>query len=142
MGILVQKVEAYIEKTTEHNSEQFLSDLTFSEEEINYVEEVTKDQWQCDDCYMHKVGFITASKCKDVCSCQTTLEKKNDFSVTALAKNIVTEQVTKVKTVGDDPRNPCDWGLKHEDSARNAYLHVQKHLHYKVKLTQKGFLIS
>ena len=117
MGILVQKVEAYIEKTTEHNSEQFLSDLTFSEEEINYVEEVTKDQWQCDDWYMHKVGFITASKCKDVCSRQTTLEKKNDFSVTALAKNIVTEQVTKVKTIADDPQSPRDWGLKHEDSA-------------------------
>ena len=32
--------------------------------------------------------------------------------------------------------------MKHEDSARNAYLHVQKHLHYKVQLTQKGFLIS
>ena len=91
---------------------------------------------------MHKVGFITASKCKDVCSRQTTLEKKNDFSVTALAKNIVTEQVIKVKTVANDPQNLRDWGLKHEDSARNACLHVQKHLHYKVKLTEKGFLIS
>ena len=33
------------------------------------------------------------------------------------------------------------WGLKHEDSARNSYLRVQKHLHYKVKLVKRGFFI-
>ena len=51
--------------------------LQFSDEEIKEVEEVTQDQWQCDTCvlYIHNAGFITASKCKDDCSRQTTLEK-------------------------------------------------------------------
>ena len=87
---------------------------------------------------MHKVGFITASKCKYVYSRQSTLDKKSEFSVTALAKSIATKQVSRVKAVADNPKNPRDWGLKHEDSARNSYLRVQKHLHYKAKLIKKG----
>jgi hypothetical protein len=47
------------------------------------------------------------------------LEKKNGVTVTALAKKIVTEQATKVRAVADNPQNPRDWELKHEDSARN-----------------------
>jgi hypothetical protein len=142
LGILGQKTEMYIQKTTEHSPEKFLKDLTFSNEKIEHVEEVTRDQWQCDDWYVHKVGFITASKCKDVCSWQTTLEKKNDVTVTALGKKIVTEQASKVRAVADNPQNLRDWGLKHEDSARNSYLRVQKHLHYKVKLVKREFFIS
>ena len=142
VGILGQKVAAYLKKTSEPNSEQFLNDLTFSDKEINMVEEVTREKWQCGDWYMHKVGFITASKCKDVYSRQSTLDKKSEFSVTALAKSICTKKVSRVKAVADNPKNPRDWGLKNEDSARNSYLRVQKHLHYKAKLIKKGFVIS
>jgi hypothetical protein len=71
------------------------------------------------------------------------LEKKNGVTVTALAKKIVTEQATKVRAVADNPQNPRDWGLKHEDSARNSYLRVQKHLHYKVKLVKRqGWVVA
>ncbi|XP_028394460.1 uncharacterized protein LOC114518654 [Dendronephthya gigantea] len=90
-GIMRQKVETYIRESTEKNPEKFRNMLYFTDGEINHVEEVTRDQWQCDDWYEHKIGFITASKCKDVCTRQTTLEKKNDFGTTALARAIATQ---------------------------------------------------
>ena len=139
-GIMRQKVETYIQESTENNPEKFRNLLKFTDGEINHVEEITRDQWQCDDWYQHKVGFITASKCKDVCTRQTTLEKTNDFGTTALAKAIATQPKNTVKTVENNPHTPRSWGLKHEESAKDSYLHVQKHLHY--KLLKMGFLIS
>ena len=40
LGILGQKIETCIQKTTEHSPEKFLKDVTFSNEEIAHVEEV------------------------------------------------------------------------------------------------------
>jgi hypothetical protein len=56
-------------------------------------------------------------------------------------QKIVTEQATKVRAVADNPQNPRDLGIKTWSSARNLYLRVQKHLHYKVKLVKRGFFI-
>ena len=46
------------------------------------------------------------------------------------------------KTIAENPENPRDWGLKHEESVRQAYMHVQNHVHHKVRLENHGFVIS
>lgn len=73
---------------------------------------------------------------------QITLDKNNDSPPTALAKSVVTSKPFRTKVIPDEPQNPRNWGLKHENSARDAYLGVQNHLPHKVKLISRGFLIS
>ena len=141
-GIMRQKVETYIQQSTDSKPEEFLKTLQFTDAEINHVEEATRDQWQCEDWYKNKVGFISASKCKDVCTRQTTLEKTNECGITVLANAIATEPKRIVKTIANNPFTPQNWGLKHEESAKDSYLRVQKHLHYNAKLVKMGFLIS
>ncbi|XP_068732725.1 uncharacterized protein [Montipora capricornis] len=41
-----------------------------------------------------------------------------------------------------EPQNAREWGLFHEESARNAYKRVASHTHHKLELIAKGFLIS
>ena len=91
----------------------------------------------------HKKGFISASKCKSCVTRQTTLEKSNETLVTSVAKSIVSDPPPTIsKSLQENPQNPRDWGLKHEESAREAYMHVQNHVHYKVRLESHGFIIS
>ena len=40
----------------------------------------------------------------------------------------------------DEPQNAREWGLKNERSARNSYIWIQKHLHYKAELKRRGFV--
>ena len=143
-GIMKKKVDEYLKKNKERTPEKFKEILLFSDNEIDEVDRITRPQWKCKEWYLHKVGFISASKCKDVFTRQTTLEKSTDTSATKLAKSITTcHYVEKYsnKEIGE-PQNPRDWGLKHEASARESYIRIQKHLHHKVKLTSRGFVIS
>ena len=45
-----------------------------------------------------------------------------------------------------EPQNAREWGLGlglfHEESGRKAYQHVASHMHHKLELISKGFLIS
>jgi hypothetical protein len=45
-------------------------------------------------------------------------------------------------TPNKEPKSPREWGLVHEESARNAYFRVEQHKHHKLQLITKGFLIS
>ena len=58
------KVETYIQQSTDSKTEEVLKTLQFTDAEINHVEEATRDQWQCEDWYKNKVGFISASSAK------------------------------------------------------------------------------
>ena len=116
----------------------------FTESEIEEVDKNTTAQWKCKQWHLHKVGFISASKCKEVFTRQTTLEKTFDTTPTRLANSIATynysDNISKEPVI--EPNNPRDWGLKHENSARESFFPIQNHLHHKVKLTSRGFVIS
>ena len=43
--------------------------------------------------------------------------------------------------VSDHPQHAREWGLFHEDCARNAYHRVESNKHYKLNLLSKGLLI-
>ena len=116
--------------------------LTFSDVERDHVEATTM-QWQCEEWYIHKAGFITASRCKRVFTRQEAIEK-NEKDVTKLVKDIVLPE--SPHSCGQnqevEPQNPREWGLFHEESARRAYQRVASHTHHKLELVSKGFLIS
>lgn len=44
--------------------------------------------------------------------------------------------------VPDNPQTPRKWGLKHESSARQSYLKVERKRHHKLTLVSKGLLLS
>ena len=136
------KVEKYVQENDKHTPQQLLNSLSFSDAEIDDIDKSTVCQWQCKEWHVHKMGFLSASKCKDICTRQTTLDKKNDSSTTLLAQSIVSNKPFEAKVIPDEPQNPREWGLKHENSARDAYLRVQQHLHHNVRLTHRGFRIS
>ena len=100
-------------------------------------------QWQCEEWYIHKAGFITASRCRRVFTRQEAIEK-NEKDVTKLVKDIVLPE--SPHSCGQnqevEPQNPREWGLFHEESARRAYQRVASHTHHKLELVSKGFLIS
>ena len=143
-GIMQEKISEYLKNNKEGTPEHFKESLVFTESEIEEVDKNTTAQWKCKQWHLHKVGFISASKCKEVFTRQTTLEKTSDTTPTRLAKSITTynysDNISKESVI--EPNNPRDWGLKHENSARESYLRVQNHLHHKVKLTSRGFVIS
>ena len=55
---------------------------------------------------------------------------------TVLANAIATEPKRIVITIANNLFTPHNWGLKHEESAKDSYLRVQKHLHYNAKLVK------
>ena len=68
--------------------EEVLRLLSFSETEMELVESMTLKQWKCEEWYLHKVGFITASKCKRVFTRQEALERNDSENVAKLVEDI------------------------------------------------------
>ena len=142
-GIMNAKLLETLSNDPKTTEEEIVQLLSFSETEQEQVERTTTKQWQCQEWYLHKTGFITASKCKRVFTCQETLDKNP-------AKNAekLVEEITLVKSCPSpiqeerESQNAREWGLLHEDSARKAYQYVASHTHFKLKLVSKGFLIS
>ena len=127
------------------STEEVLKFLSFSDAEREHVERTTSKQWQCEEWYLHKAGFITASKCKRVFTRQEALEKNNAENARKLAEAIAfakarTHIYSKKQEL--EPQNARQWGLIHEESARRAYQRVASHTHHKLELVSKGFLIS
>jgi hypothetical protein len=84
-GIMQEKVRKYLGEHSEQSSpEHFLAQLAFTDKEIELVDEVTVPQWQCKEWHMHKFGFLSASRCKEIYTRQTTLDKGEDSSPTLL----------------------------------------------------------
>ena len=139
-----KKLEQFKKQTSMLTLENFLSFLSFTSEEIEKIDEETVSQWKCKSWFTNKKKFISASKYKSIVTRQTTLEKSNVKLVTSIAKSIVLDPPPTInsKTTAENPQNPRDWGLKHEESARNAYMLVQRHVHYKLRLRNHGFVIS
>ena len=75
-----------------------MSLLSFSDAERNHVDTTTAKQWQCEEWYLHKAGFITASKCKRVFTRQETLEKNNEENVIKLVQDVALPQNTSRAT--------------------------------------------
>ncbi|CAB4005783.1 Carboxypeptidase D [Paramuricea clavata] len=142
--IMENKIEQFIQDSNSSvpTAEEFLNYLSFSDSEIIDVEHATVDQWESEDWFLHKVGFISASKCKTVFTRQTTLNKGNSQETTALAKSIVSKpsyNMSSKKT--HEPDNPRDWGLVKEE-ARKYYMYFAGRQHHKIHLERKGFQIS
>ena len=76
---------------------------------------------------------------------QKSLDQGLKRDVSCLVKKIACPQspecASKVKVV-DNPQNPRDWGLKHEESARLSYYRIECKRHHKLSLISKGFLPS
>ena len=126
------------------STEEVLSLLSFSDAEREHVDNTTSKQWQCEEWYLHKAGFITASKCKRVFTRQDTLDKNKEEDVSKLVEVIALAKTphTHPQQQEMEPQNTREWGLFHEESARKAYQRVASHIHHKLELVSKGFLIS
>ena len=142
-GIMRAKLLEILTNDPKTSTEEIVKVLSFSDSERKQVERTTIKQWQCEEWYLHKSGFITASKCKRVFTRQETLEKNPAEN----AKKLI-EEIGLVKSCPPpiqeerEPQNAREWGLLHEESARKAYQRVAGHNHHKLKLIPKGFLIS
>ena len=147
-SILKQKLAQGIKDHPEyiHTPQALVSKLAFTKDETTYVNDQTFKQWRCKEWYFQKAGFITASVCKRVYTRQETIEKnKNDsINVDNLVKDIVQPNSNSMDiptSPNKEPKGPREWGLVHEESARNAYFRVERHKHHKIKLIAQGFLI-
>ena len=147
-GILQEKLAQGIKDHPEYiqTPEALVSELAFTNDERTYVNDQTLKQWKCKEWYLQKAGFITASMCKRVYTRQETVEKNGDnISVDNLVQNIVQPKSNSMDmpiTPNKEPKSSREWGLVHEESARNAYFRVEQHKHHKLQLITKGFSIS
>lgn len=142
-GIMEKKVLAFLQANQEADAQQFSEQLHFTQDEVNKVESATKKQWQCKQWFMHKTGFVTASKTKSVYTRQKSVEK-HDTDVSLLVNSLINNNKVymPIKKPQEDPKNPLDWGLKHENSARKAYYQTEGRKHHQLSLVSKGFIIS
>lgn len=74
-SVLKEKLETIMRNNPKLESKNIQNVLSFSEEEIEYVNHLTLKQWECEDWYLHRTGFITASMCQRVYTRQITLDK-------------------------------------------------------------------
>ncbi|CAB4026130.1 Carboxypeptidase D [Paramuricea clavata] len=132
-GIMEQKVLQHLEMSTEANKDTFVANLNFTQEERNNVAAVTKRQWQCKQWYVHKRGFVTASKCKSVYTRQVSVEK-HITDTSALVNSLTKRKLYAIRKIIEDPKTPLDWGLKYENSARKAYYNLQANKHHQLSL--------
>ena len=144
-GTMHTKLQEVLRNDPNISTEDVLRFLSFSDAEREHVESTTSKQWQCEEWYLHKAGFITAAKCKRVFTLQEALEKNNAENATKLVEAIALAKArthihSKKREL--EPQNAREWGLIHEESARRAYQHVVSHTHHKLELVSKGFLIS
>jgi hypothetical protein len=145
-GILKEKLLQYHREHDLHkiiSAEHLLANISLSDEEIENVNISTVEQWKTKEWYHQKAGIITASKAKRVFNAQLKLEKNTKCSVVSLVKDITRPKCTfwNSPKVSAHPQNAREWGLVHEDSARNAYYRVESKKHYKLSLVSKGLLI-
>jgi hypothetical protein len=144
--VLKEKLETIMRNNPklEPKDIKFPNLLLFSEEEIEYVNHLTLKQWECEEWYLHRAGFITASMCRRVYTRQMTLDKNEKADASKLVESIAVSKTppTSVSHSIEEPKNGREWGLLHEESARHAYRMTASHLHHKLKLVSKGFLIS
>ena len=68
-GIMSAKLLEILSNDPKTSAEEIVKLLSFSDTERKQVERTTIKKWQCEECYLHKTGFITASKCKRVFTC-------------------------------------------------------------------------
>ena len=141
-GILEQKLISHMCTNKHSNANSFSESLEFTDKERNEVNVSTKKQWQCKQWFIHKTGFITASKVKSVYTRQISVEKhKTDVSL--LVKSLTSNKASQpIRQVPKDPNNSLDWGLKHESSARKAYYRTEGQKHHQFSLLSKGLMIS
>ena len=111
--------------------------------EIYNVASLTKKQWQCKEWYVHKRGFITASKAKNVYTMQiyAARQPETDVSVLVTVINSAERCISETKYPGRS-KNPLDWGFKQEESARKAYYRLESSKHNQLNLISKGLMIS
>ena len=92
-GIMNVKLLQILSNDPKFPAEKNVQLLSFSDTEREQVERTTVKQWQCEEWYLHKAGFITASKCKSVFTRQETLDKNPAEN----ARNLV-EEIGLVKS--------------------------------------------
>ena len=146
-GIMEQKLQHACDKRggnfLNESSVDILADLTHTQEEIDTVSKSTVKQWKSKEWYKHKSGFITGSIAQQSVNMQNSLDKGLERKVSSLVKKITCQQACSSNlTVNENPQNPRDWGLKHEDSVRLSYYKVECKKHHKLSLLSKGFLPS
>ena len=130
-------------KLCEYTTRGVGNEALFSQAEVESVNIATVKQWRCREWNIEKAGFISASKAKRIIGIQNSLEKGQEKDVRKVVKEIVNPNVpSHLPSLADQPQNPRDWGLRHEDSARRAYYKAESKYHDKLKLLCKGFSIS
>jgi hypothetical protein len=128
-GILKEKVNTLCEQLgpechAKAAVNDVLTNLSHSQEEVDQVNELTIEQWKCDEWYKQK-GFITGSIAHRVLSMQNSLDKGKQRNVTSLVKTITCQKPIVKKIVSETATNPRDWCLKHENSAHQRYYKVE-----------------
>ncbi len=73
---------------------------------------------------------------------QNSLDEGKHRDLSSLTKTITTPKVVINKNSPTTANNPRDWGLKHEDSARQSYYKVESKKHCNLSLVSKGLLVS
>lgn len=147
-GILEKKLIQVCSKKgcqfLKESSADILADLTHTQEEINTVSKSTVKQFKSKEWYKQKSGFITGSIAQRVINMHRSLDKGLKRNVPSLVQKITCQQspqCTSNFTV-ENPQNPRDWGLKHEESARLSFYKIESKKHHKLSLKTKRFLPS
>ncbi len=143
IGIMKEKLLHYNDKEEVISLIGNEDETLITSEEINHINTLTMRQWKCQDWYIQKAGVISASKVKRVHNSQESLKRCANKDISKLVNEIVSPNVpTSISSLPDQPKNPRDWGLKHEATARMDYKRVTSKQHRKLKLESKGFMIS
>ena len=127
-GMMEKKHMQHIESNNQANADNVAS--------------LTKKQCQCKEWYVHKRGFITASKAKNVYTRQISAERQPETEVSVLVKSLNQQKDVSVRqNIMEDPKILLI-GVLSKKSARKAYYRLESSKHNQLNLICKGLMIS
>nr|XP_054928796.1 uncharacterized protein LOC129385755 [Dermacentor andersoni] len=111
-------------------AEEFLKEMVITEDMVQHVEAVTREQSKCAKWFAFRAGRVTASVMKSVCRTNV------DYPSISLLRRICYPEKNKFSS------EATDWGLKHESAALSKYQANAVQCHNNVTLRRAGVCLS
>ena len=92
----------------------------------------------------HDKDTVTSNTGHRTLTMQTSIDKDKGLErdPSKLVEDMVYPRYLSNFFVPDNPQTPRQWGLKHESSAHQSYLKVERKRHHKLTLVSKGLVFS
>ena len=132
-----EKIKEYL-ASGETDPDEFLRSYKLKSSDVKDINDATIGQSGNNSWCTFRVGMVTASSAKAVCTRYSTVQKNREMNI-ATDTTSLNERLTKVMSVSSIPA--IIYGKEHESDAREAYQHLLAQEHSNVHIEVPGLQV-